>query len=166
MKQQIVIIAHNLRSAHNVGSILRTAEGLGIKTVYLTGYTPYPRQADDERLPHLAEKITKQIDKTALGASQFQSWKHFNDIQALITELKDEGFEVIAIEQAPKSTSLHNFSFPSKIAMVVGREVEGMEPEVLAACDCTVEIPMVGRKESFNVSVAAAIAMYAARFAG
>src|SRR5690606_15605006 len=97
---EIVLIAHNLRSTHNVGSLLRTAEGLGVKTVYLTGYTPYPKRAHDSRLPHLAEKLDKQIHKTALGAETTQAWEYTEDVLAVINDLRSEGYTVCALEQS------------------------------------------------------------------
>ena len=162
--KQLMLIAHNLRSAHNVGSLLRTAEGLGVDKVYLTGYTPYPLHNNDERLPHLATKIDKQISKTALGAETSQSWQHLDEVDGLIKELKQDGYLVAALEQASNSIQLTDFKSRGKIALIVGREVEGVEPEVLAACDNIVEIPMFGSKESFNVAQAAAMALYHLRF--
>src|SRR5580765_8790609 len=99
--RDIVLIAHNLRSCHNVGSLLRTAEGLGIAEVYLTGHTPYPTEPSDQRLPHLRAKIDKQISKTALGAEQFMTWSHQDAIDSLIAELKQRGYIIVAIEQTP-----------------------------------------------------------------
>jgi len=162
--RQLILIAHNLRSAHNVGSLLRTCEGLGIDTVYLTGYTPYPARAGDERLPHLAQKIDRQIAKTALGAEKSAAWQHQADINAVLSGLKDRSFVIAALEQAPGSVKLPGFDPPDKLALVVGREVEGLEPEILAICDPILEIPMFGRKESFNVVQAAAMALYHCRF--
>ncbi|MEK7599952.1 MAG: TrmH family RNA methyltransferase [Patescibacteria group bacterium] len=162
--KHLILIAHNLRSAHNVGSLLRTAEGLGVDKVYLTGYTPYPLHSKDERLPHLATKIDKQISKTALGAETSQSWQHINEIDGLIKELKQDDYLVTALEQTPNSIKLTDFKSRGKVALIVGREVEGVEPEVLAACDNIVEIPMFGSKESFNVAQAAAMSLYHLRF--
>jgi 23S rRNA (guanosine2251-2'-O)-methyltransferase len=154
-----VLIAHNLRSTHNVGSLLRTAEGLGVSRVFLTGYTPYPLAPNDDRLPHLAQKIDKQIAKTALGAEKLINWQQRADIEELINELKQSGYLIAALEQAPNSIKLPDFKPPSKIALIVGREVEGIEPEVLSRCDTILEIPMLGQKESFNVAQAAAMAL-------
>lgn len=161
---QVFLVAHNVRSIHNVGSMLRTAEGLGVNHVYLTGYTPYPEQTNDGRLPHLAGKITRQIHKTALGAENIVSWSYEKEVLAVIASLKNQGVLVAALEQSETSQPLNTFSPPNKIALVVGREVEGIEQEVLEACDTTLEIPMFGKKESFNVSVATAIALYVCRF--
>lgn len=160
----LVLIAHNLRSTHNVGSLLRTADGLGVQTVFLTGYTPYPPAPDDSRLPHEAAKLGRQISKTALGAENSVSWQHQEDINPLINRLRTEGYTVAALEQHPQAISLPDFIPPAKLAIVVGREVEGIEAAVLTACDRIVEIPMSGRKESFNVVQAAAMALYHCRF--
>jgi len=160
----VILIAHNLRSAHNVGSLLRTAEGLGVGKLWLTGYSPYPQGENDDRLPHLARKIDAQIAKTALGAETTLAWKHRQDIIALIADVKKAGYTVVALEQAPAAVSLPAFAAPPKIALIVGREVAGIEPAVLALCDFIVEIPMAGQKESFNVVQAAAMALYQFRF--
>jgi rRNA methylases len=162
--RQIILIVHSLRSAHNVGSLLRTADGLDVEQVYLTGYTPYPSSSDDKRLPHLAAKIDKQIAKTALGAEKFVDWRHEDNIEPLITKLKKNDFMVVALEQTSGSVKLPDYKPPEKIAIIVGREVEGIEPDVLALCDQTIEIPMLGQKESYNVAVAAAMALYHFRY--
>lgn len=160
---QLVLIAHNLRSAHNVGSLLRTAEGLGVQQIYLTGYTPYPKQSDDERLPHLIAKADKQIDKTALGARDHLEIVHEAGVEPLIGRLKSDGFMVVALEQTKTSIDLKQFLAPPKLALIVGREVEGVEPEIIELCDAAIQIPMLGHKESFNVVQAAAMALYQLR---
>ena len=161
---EIILIAHNLRSTHNVGSLLRTAEGLGVKEVILSGYTPYPLSKTDDRLPHLANKIDRQITKTALGAEKTQAWSRSADLVASLAGLQAAGYHVAAIEQADRSIPLPGFSAPPKLALLVGREVEGIEPEILALCDQVLEIPMFGQKESFNVVQAAAMALYQVTF--
>lgn len=160
----IVLIAHNLRSCHNVGSLLRTAEGFGISDVILSGYTPYPVVANDERLPHLRLKLQRQIHKTALGAEASQRWHHIPDIKDAFSMLRSQGFTIAALEQTANAIALPTYSPPEKIALLVGREVEGVEPEVLAFCDVSLIIPMFGRKESFNVAQAAAMGLYHCRF--
>lgn len=160
MPREIVIIAHNIRSAHNVGSILRSADGFGIKHVYLSGYTPYPQLQPDTRLPHLASKITSRIAKTSLGAEKTQGWSYAQDIKPIINSLKSSGYIVAALEIGPESTSLPDFKPPSKLALLLGNEVQGIGKSMLAKADISLEIPMHGRKESYNVAVAAAIAMY------
>ena len=157
---QIIVIAHNLRSSHNVGSLLRTAEGLGIQKIYLTGYTPYPKAKGDARLPHLATKIDAQIHKTALGSEKYLDWQHSDDITAVINELRGDKYQIVALEQARDSIALAGFKAPPKLALIIGREVEGIEPEVLELADTIVEIPMRGQKESFNVVQAAAMVLY------
>lgn len=163
MSKELILIAHNLRSAHNVGSLLRTADGLGVHTVYLTGYTPYPQTAHDARLPHLALKTSNQIHKTALGAEKTVSWKHA-PINQVLSELRGFGYIVAALEQHPGSIPLMNYVVPDKLAVLVGREVEGVEPDILETCDVIIEIPMNGAKESFNVSQAAAMALYHCKY--
>ncbi len=163
--RQIVLIAHNIRSAHNVGALLRTAEGLGLSKVYLTGYTPYPAQKNDNRLPHLSKSITDRIAKTALGAEASMNNEYLEEIESLLQNLKADGFEICALEQAEKSIPLNTFKPTNKVALIVGREVEGIELEVLDKVDKVVEIPMFGQKESFNVAQAAAMAMYRLKFA-
>jgi tRNA G18 (ribose-2'-O)-methylase SpoU len=164
--RRLILIAHNLRSTHNVGSLLRTAEGLGVAEVWLTGYTPYPLMpSDDPRLPHLARKIDAAIHKTALGAEQQIKWQSDTNITRVVEQVRQDGYTVMALEQTPDAVALPDYSPPDKLALVLGREVEGLEPEVLALCDGALEIPMSGQKESFNVVQAAAMALYHARFA-
>ena len=157
---RIVLIVHNIRSCYNVGSLLRTADGLGVDKVYLTGYTPYPATVADQRMPHLAQKIDRQIHKTALGAECSVAWEHDSDITTVIHQLKLTSFAIVALEQAAASIPLHTYRPLERTALIIGREVEGVEPEVLALADTIVEIPMHGQKESFNVSIAAAVALY------
>jgi tRNA G18 (ribose-2'-O)-methylase SpoU len=162
--RDIIVIAHNLRSSHNVGSLLRTAEGLGVHKILLSGYTPHPALEHDTRLPHEIAKVTKQIQKTALGADNHVSWQWHRDIVPVLHKLKREGYAVAAVEQTEDAKPLPSYHPPEKVALIVGREIEGIEPEVLDACDIALEIPMFGKKESFNVTQAAAMALYHCRF--
>lgn len=162
----IYLIAHNIRSTHNVGAMLRTAEGLGLTRVYLTGYTPAPQYVGDTRLPHLAHKIHKDITKTALGAEATINWTYHADVTTVLSDLKQQGAAIIGLEQDPSSVMLPNYHPPEKIALLLGEEVDGLAPELRATCDTLVEIPMFGHKESFNVSVAAGMALYHLRFFG
>jgi tRNA G18 (ribose-2'-O)-methylase SpoU len=116
-------------------------------------------------MPHLSQKVAKQIHKTALGAESLVSWRHEPDIIPVIAGLRVDGWQACAIEQAPGSMQLPEYVPRGKIALVVGREVEGIEPEILALMDTVLEIPMFGNKESFNVVQAAAMALYHCRFA-
>ena len=164
--RSLIIIAHNVRSGHNVGSLLRTAEGLGVERVYLTGYTPYPVIDGDTRLPHIAQKNHKLVTKTALGAESSIPIEQSNDIDSIINYLETAGYTICALEQSIKALSLPSFKPPEKVVLIVGREVEGIETEILKQCDKILEIPMFGKKESFNVVQAAAMALYHLRFFG
>lgn len=155
---EIIVIAHNIRSTHNVGAIFRTCEGLGVSKIILSGYTPYPKQPNDPRLPHLAEKITKQIHKTALGAEAMVPFV-YQDLPDLDT-LKQAGYTVAGLEQDTRSASLSSYITPPKLALLIGEEVEGVNETLRSDCDVLLEIPMMGKKESFNVSVATGIALY------
>lgn len=160
MSRQLVVIAHNLRSCHNVGSLLRTCEGLGITHVYLTGYSPYPTYEGDPRLPHEANKLTKQIQKTALGAETSQAWTANLPLDKVVQKLRQDSFTVCALEQAPESVNVPDYSPPEKLAILLGSERYGVEKDVLELMDFCLEIPMRGQKESFNVVEAAAMALY------
>lgn len=157
---KIVLVIHNVRSCHNVGSMLRTADGLGVKCVYLTGYTPYPTAPNDPRLPHLSSKINRQISKTSLGAEESVCWEHFDKLEPAMQKLREQGYVVAALEQTRGSIALSDHRQPEKVALIVGSEVNGLDKETLEFVDTCIEIPMKGKKESFNVSVAAAIALY------
>jgi 23S rRNA (guanosine2251-2'-O)-methyltransferase len=156
---EIIVIAHNIRSTHNVGAIFRTAEGFGISKIILSGYTPYPRTINDSRLPHIADKLTKQISKTALDAEKQVPFEHLEEPP--INTLKQNGYRIVALEQADSSITLKDYHPPEKIALLLGEEVEGVDQALLNQCEDIIEIPMVGQKESFNVSVATGIALYA-----
>lgn len=161
----IRLIAHNIRSIHNIGSLFRSADGLNIETMYITGYSPYPVQNNDQRLPHIANKTSTAIHKTALGAEHSVTWQHNEDIFEVIRTLKHLGFRLLALEQHPDSVPLHCFKNSNdKLAIIVGNEIDGVNETILALCDAIVEIPMLGTKESLNVSVAGAIAIHWFRF--
>lgn len=170
---KITLILHNIRSTHNVGSMFRTAEGFGLSEIIISGYTPYPEivsgnfrtpgNSRDPRLPHIAEKLTAQIHKTALGAEKLVPFRVVTDLEEYLDALD---VPLIALEQSPGSTPLSKFSAPAACALLLGEEVRGITPELLARCDQVVEIPMLGQKESFNVSVAAGIALYELTRAG
>jgi 23S rRNA (guanosine2251-2'-O)-methyltransferase len=156
----IILITHNVRSTHNVGSLLRSADGFGVEHVYLTGYTPYPKKINDERLPHIAEKMQRQINKTALGAEKSVTWSQANDIVDVITELKNKGYLIAALEQTKGAQDLSKFKPSQNIALIVGNEVKGIDKKTLDFAEIHIHIPMRGKKESFNVAVAASIALY------
>ena len=155
---EIIVIAHNIRSTHNVGSIFRTSEGFGVKKIILSGYTPYPKLPNDTRLPHIADKLTAQIHKTALDAEWIVPFEYQEEPD--IKELKAQGYRIIGLEQAPTSIRLPDYIAPEKIILILGEEVHGIPKDLLNQCEDIIEIPMTGKKESFNVSVAAGIALY------
>jgi tRNA G18 (ribose-2'-O)-methylase SpoU len=142
------LIAHNIRSMHNVGSIFRSADAFGVEKIYLTGYTATPPRME--------------IAKTALGSEDRVAWEHFEDPLTLIKQLKDEGWMVIALENAKDSRPISEISVDqTKTVLVLGSEVDGIAREILSACDLAVEIPMPGKKRSLNVSAATGIALFA-----
>ena len=161
--RSLVIIAHDIRSTHNIGSILRTADGFGVEHLYFTGITPFPKESNDTRWPHISNKLTKQINKTALGAIETVNWSHYDNIFELISALKIKSYKIVGLEQSKSSISLNKYSPPDKIALLLGSEVKGINNELQNLCDELIEITMYGKKESFNVAQATAIALYALR---
>lgn len=158
--REIILLVHDIRSTHNVGSLLRTAECLGASQVIMTGYTPYPATPLDDRLPHIAAKLSQQIHKTALGAENLIAWSNEVEPLPVINRLRGEGYRVVALEQSVKSISLADYKPTEKMCLLIGREVEGIDDDLLTHCDDVIEIPQVGQKESLNVVQATAIALY------
>lgn len=153
----ITVILHNIRSMHNVGSIFRTADAAGVKKIYLCGITPSPK--DEFGL------WRSQISKVSLGAEKYIEWGKINSTTRLIERLKKENYFVIAIEQSKQAMPYCRFKYPDKkIALVLGNEVRGLSPQILSLADQIVEIPMYGKKESLNVSVAFGIVVYHLRY--
>lgn len=164
--RKIILIIHNVRSAHNVGSLLRTADGLGVNKVFITGYSPYPQKSKGEsRLPHIAQRVNKKIEKTALGSSSFIDWQHNTDIKSLIDKLKNQNYQICALEQSKDSISLDEFRPSKKVAVIIGNELKGLDQSTISFAQKIIEIPMLGQKESFNVAQAAAMALFHIRFA-
>lgn len=155
---EIILIAHNIRSTHNVGAFFRTCDGFGISKIILSGYTPYPTIDGDTRLPHFADKLTRQIHKTALGAETMVPFEHYDEPP--LDALKQQGFTIVGLEQDERSVMLPDYATPHKVALLLGNEIDGIYPEFRAQCDALIEIPMQGDKESFNVSVATGVALY------
>jgi 23S rRNA (guanosine2251-2'-O)-methyltransferase len=159
------LILDNLRSAGNVGSILRTADATGVELVYACGTTPYPQSSDDPRPAHIASSNQKAIAKTALGAEFTIPVKYLSSADAAMSEARNDGFEIIVIEQA--ETALNLFSYnptTTHIAIVMGNEVDGVSPKITNGADTVLELPMQGQKESLNVAVATAIVLYHMRY--
>lgn len=142
------LIAHNIRSLHNVGAFFRTADVFGVEKLYLTGYTGCPPR--------------KEIAKTALGSEHRILWEYREHLDALLLELKSAGKKIVALEISDRAIPVSTLEFPvERIALIVGSEVEGISPDLLDQCDEIVEIPMIGAKKSLNVSVATGIALFA-----
>jgi len=147
-----ILIMHNIRSVQNVGAMFRTAEAVGINKIYLTGYTPTPLDRFG--------RIRKDLAKSALGAQNFVSWEQRKNIFLLLFKLKSEKFLIVGIEQAKNSVDYKKVKLQHKNAFIVGAEVTGIPKNILEKCDLIAEIPMRGKKESLNVSVACGVALF------
>ncbi len=147
-KMPVTVVLDNVRSMHNVGSIFRTSDAFLIEKIILCGYTPRP--------PH------RDINKTALGATETVAWEYVDATTTAILELKRRGYWIAAIEQAGESIMLPEIKLPENrpVCVVFGNEVDGVDDDVLALCDAAIEIPQMGMKHSLNVSVAAGIVLY------
>ena len=162
---EVVVVLDNIRSTYNVGAILRTAEGFGVSEVIFSGVTP--RVHDSSLLPHLREKLDKQIHKTALSAEDMIKIRNSEDILKTISELKKQGFKILGLENNiddERLFELHSKNLKEKlgekIVLILGEEVNGIDKRLFRLIDYFAEIPMRGQKESFNVSVAAGIALF------
>ena len=144
------VIAHNIRSLYNVGSIFRTADAFGVCKIFLTGYTGTPANIFHK----------KRMAKSALGAENWVSWEHEKSALKLIKRLKLEGVKIIALENNKTAINIKKFKAKFPMALVLGEEVRGVSKAILKLCDNVVQIPMYGKKESLNVSVAFGIAAY------
>ena len=147
-KIPVVVVLENIRSMYNVGSVFRTADAFLIEAIYICGYTAHPPR--------------KEIDKTALGATETVAWKYFKTTHEAIKELKESNCKVYAIEQTDKSIPLEKFREinEDKVALVFGNEVSGVDADTIALCDGCIEIPQFGMKHSLNISVAAGIVLW------
>ncbi|MFA6322272.1 MAG: RNA methyltransferase [Candidatus Buchananbacteria bacterium] len=150
--QPIYLVGQNIRSLFNVGSLFRCADVFGVEKIYLTGYTGCPPR--------------KEISKTALGAETWLPWESKRQTHQVIKNLKKQGVKIIVLETEKVSTSLPKFKPTFPMALVVGNEIEGVSPAILKLADEVVKIPMIGKKESLNVAVAASIALYHFRYPG
>jgi 23S rRNA (guanosine2251-2'-O)-methyltransferase len=147
-KLPVILLLENIRSMHNVGSIFRTADAFLAEAIYLSGYTPRP--------PH------RDINKTALGATETVEWKYVESGLEAVKIFKREGYRIVAVEQVSESIPLQKFILNpgEKTVLIFGNEVEGVSEEVLAYCDHCVEIPQFGMKHSLNVSVATGMVLW------
>lgn len=151
-KDQIYIILPDIRSVYNVGAIFRTADACGISKIFLTGYTPQPKDRFG--------RDRKDFAKCALGAEKTVEWEYRKDLNDLLEELKKEGIEIVAVEQDKKSIDYKDLKIKKDTAFIFGNEVEGVSKDVLKEVDQIIELPMVGEKESLNVSVTAGIVLF------
>lgn len=151
-KNDIRVIIHDIRSAHNVGAMFRTADAAGVSCMYISGYTPAPLDRFD--------RPVKEIAKTALGAELTIPWEYAKEPTGIIAKLKTEGFVVVGIEQDERAVDYKTYAPTPKTLLLVGSEVEGLSTELREMCDVLVEIPMHGDKESLNVSVAFGVALF------
>ena len=145
---EIVLVLDNIRSMHNIGSIFRSSDAFGVKSIFLCGICATPPN--------------KEIRKTALGSTKTVEWKYFSSTKNAIQQLVNTGYHIIAVEQTQKSTFLNNTSVrKNKIALILGNEVKGVSPEILHEVNQHVEIKQHGKKTSMNVSVVAGIILWA-----
>jgi 23S rRNA (guanosine2251-2'-O)-methyltransferase len=156
---KICLIAVDIRSSYNIGSLFRSCDGFGAELA-LVGISPQPIHNNDSRLPHLAAKTDSAIAKTALGAEKTVRWCYFETLEICCEALRKDGFKIFAIEQSVSSKDISELEIEVDTALVLGREVEGLTSQELAMCDEVYEITMKGQKESFNVAVTAGIALY------
>lgn len=152
--QDRYVILHEVRSAHNVGAIFRTADAAGIKKLYLSGYTPAPIDRFGRENPKLS--------KTALGAAAVLPWESAADTRTLCSRLRSEGVTLIAVELVAGAVPLFEYAVPRDVpaAYIFGNEITGVPAEVCMVCDAVVALPMLGKKESLNVAVTAGIVLY------
>lgn len=146
------VILDSIRSAHNVGSVFRTAEGAGVSKIFLCGYTPAPVDRFG--------RLNKEIAKTSLGASEIVPYEIHEDVVACIASFKGEGVHVVAVEQTDSAIEYQEHAPEGDVAFIFGNEVTGVSPEALAHADSHIHIPMNGVKESLNVSVCAGIILF------
>lgn len=155
-RREVHLLLDNIRSVHNVGSIFRTAETLGISRIYCVGTTPTPHDRFGNKRPDFA--------KVSLGAEHTIPWEHVEEGVSILNKLKKNGAKIVALEQAPGSLDYKQISLASssknKVVIILGNEVEGVSKEVLGLADVIAEIPVRGQKESLNVSVSAGIFLY------
>jgi len=152
MERENILILHDIRSAQNVGAIFRTADAVGISKIILSGYTPTP-------IDRFGRKRS-DISKSALGAEETVPWEFSENIVETLKNLKKENFKIITLEQAENSIDYKIIKTSEKNVFIVGNEVEGVTKEILEFSDVIAEIPMKGRKESLNVSVATGVALF------
>ncbi|MFA6095577.1 MAG: TrmH family RNA methyltransferase [Candidatus Paceibacterota bacterium] len=152
MPRDIRILLHDIRSVYNVGAIFRTADAIGVSRIYLSGYTPGPLDRFG--------RVRKDFAKSALGSEKSVPSEHIQSPREILSHMKEEGFQVVAVEQSDKSIDYKDVDLKDRVLVILGNEVSGVEKEMLKMADVVAEIPMRGEKESLNVSVSAGIVLY------
>jgi tRNA G18 (ribose-2'-O)-methylase SpoU len=155
-KKKFYLILHRIRSAYNVGSMFRSADGIGVDKIFITGFT----QAPSKKEYLLQTKAEKMLSKTALEADRYVPWEKIVSVSKVIEKLKKENFQIIALEQNVQSMDYRKFNPKNKIALIVGNEPRGIDKRILKKCDSIIEIPMRGKKQSLNVAVALGVVGY------
>ncbi len=150
--REIVLVLADIRSVQNTASLFRTADCAGVSKIYLVGTTPTPVDR--------FERVRSDFAKISLGAEKSVLYEYVKEVEVLVKKLKKEGFEIVALEQSEKSIDYKMYQAKGKVALILGAEVFGVSKEVLKLCDTILEIPMQGLKESLNVSVAGAVALF------
>ncbi len=145
-RMPLYALAEDIRSMHNVGSLFRTSDGVRLSKLFLSGYTAIPPR--------------KEIDKTALGATDSVPWSYYKNSLEVVQTLKEKGIQIVALEHTSKSIPYWTFRYDFPMCLIVGNEVDGVSQETLSLCDAAIEIPMQGIKQSLNVSVAYGIVIY------
>lgn len=146
-KREIAVVLPDIRSAHNTGSFFRTGDASGVSKIVMTGYTAPP--------PH------RYVAKVALGAEENVDWEYIEETEDAVKQLREEGYQIVAVEQTDQSVDYREAEYGDKVALVFGNEIRGVAPEVIDLCDAVVELPMAGIKKSLNVSVSGGIMLYA-----
>ncbi len=152
---KVYVILHNIRSAHNVGSIFRTADGAGVTKIFLCGYTPAPIDRFG--------RVVEEIQKTSLGASVVVPWEHFDSTEECIQVLRKDGVRIIAVEQHARAIPYTESQTKGDTAFIFGNEIDGVPKEFSENADEVIHIPMSGMKESLNVGISAGIVLFHAR---
>lgn len=155
-ENKFYLILHRVRSAYNVGSMFRSADGIGVDKIFISGFTQVPSKKEYV----LQSKAEKMLSKTALGADKYVAWEKAANLGKLIEKLKKEDFQIIALEQNENSVDYLKFKPANKIALIVGNEPRGIDKRILKKCDIIMELPMRGQKQSLNVAVALGVAGY------
>ena len=146
-KDPVIVLLDNVRSLHNVGSVFRTCDAMAVEKLYLCGITAKPPQ--------------REIQKTAIGATESVNWEYMEDAISIIHRYKKEGYTIISVEQTSNSTALGNYNWKNeKVLLVFGNEVDGVHQKIIDLSDFSLEIPQWGTKHSFNITVSAGIVLW------